>query len=178
MVMLTLEEKRVSQRQQKMRWYQRERTTKPKKAQVPDAPEVRASSRERTYSRSSEQRYQPNQEEEEPPELNRQVEKGNGRSRSSGGAVRSDRTSRVRAGREKRECGRSVSATSVGRTTSGTMAKRNDQRKNQQTQKRFRHKCRAYKYRKNDDAKGEKEIKLIKGMGRGGRAAIERNAIA
>jgi hypothetical protein len=57
---------------------------KPKKAQVPDAPEVRASPRERTYSRSSEQRYQPNQGEEELPELNRQVEKENGRSRSSG----------------------------------------------------------------------------------------------
>jgi hypothetical protein len=53
------------------------------------------------------------------------------------------------------------------------MAKWNDQRKNQQAQKRFRHKCRAYKYRKNNDAEGEKEIKLIKGMGRGRRAAIE-----
>lgn len=53
------------------------------------------------------------------------------------------------------------------------MAKRNSQRKYQQMQKRFRHKCQAYKYRKNNDAEGEKEIKLIKGMGRGRRAAVE-----
>lgn len=53
------------------------------------------------------------------------------------------------------------------------MTKWNNQREYQQTQKRFRHKCRAHKYRKNDDAQGEKEIKLIKGMGRGWHTAIE-----
>jgi hypothetical protein len=83
-------------------------------------------------------------------------------------AVCSGRTPEVRISREKRVRGRSESATSVGGTTSSAMAKWNNQRKYQQAQKRFRHKCRAYKYRKNNDAEGEKEIKLIKGMGAGG----------
>ncbi len=114
--------------------------------------------------------YQLNRNEGELPEMNRKVEKENGKSRSSrGGAAGSGRTTEVRTDREKRECGRSVYATSGGGTTSGAVAKWN----NQQPQKRFRHKCRAHKYRKNDDAQGEKEIKLIKGMGRGWRAAIE-----
>lgn len=56
--------------------------------------------------------------------------------------------------------------------------KRNRQRKYQQTQKRFQHKCRAHKYRKKDDAKGEKEIKLIKGMGASGMQPSKGNAVA
>lgn len=176
MVMLTPTEKRVTQRQQKIRRNQRERTTKPnrrrhkcpmhrKYVQVPE--------KELTPAVQS-RRHQFKREEGELPEVNRQVEKENGKSRSSrGDAVCSGRTPEVRNGREKRKCGRSVSATSVGGTTSGAMAKWNNQRKYQQTQKRFRHKCRAYKYRKNNGAKGKKEIKLIKGMGRGWRAAIE-----
>jgi len=64
----------------------------------------------------------------------------------------------VRTSREKRERGRSVSATSVGGTISGAMAKWNNQRKYKQTQKRFRHKCRAHNYRKNNGAKGKKKL--------------------
>lgn len=111
----------------------------------------------------------------ETPEMIRQVEKENGKSRSSrGGASGSDKTVEVRTGREKRERGRNVHATSVGGTTGDGMAKWNNQRKNQQSQKRFRHKCRTHKYRKNNDAEGEKEIKLIKGMRGGRREAIEK----
>jgi hypothetical protein len=51
MVMLTPAEKRESQRQQKTVWNQRENNqAKPKKAQVPDAPEAHAGARGRTYA--------------------------------------------------------------------------------------------------------------------------------
>lgn len=117
--------------------------------------------------------------------MDRQVEKENGRSRSSKGrAACSGRTPEVRTDGSKRERGRSVSATSVGGTTSEQAnkrrrgGKRNLQRKYQQTQKRFQHKCRAHKSRKKDGAKGEKEIKLIKGMGTSGMQPSKGNAVA
>lgn len=51
MVMLTPAEKRESQRQQKTAWNQRENNqAKPKKAQVPDAPEAHAGASGRTYA--------------------------------------------------------------------------------------------------------------------------------
>lgn len=97
---------------------------KQKKPQVPDAPQVHATSRERTYTRNSTQAQQLNQQQGELPELKRQVEKENGESRSrKGDTVCSGRTLEVGISRMKRDSGRSASATSVGRTTSGAMAK-------------------------------------------------------
>ena len=59
--------------------------------------------------------------------MDRQVEKENGRSRSSKGrAACSGRTPEVRTDGSKRERGRSVSATSVGGTTSEQAAPRGE----------------------------------------------------
>lgn len=86
MVMLTLAEKRVSQRQQKTQWYQRERQP----SQTKEGTSARCTGSTCRLQRKNlhpqfRGRHQFNREEGELPEMDRQVEKENGRSRSSGG---------------------------------------------------------------------------------------------
>jgi hypothetical protein len=84
MVMLTLAEKRVSQRQQKMRRYKRERTTKPNRSRhkcQTHQKYVQVPEKELTPAIPSRNLFKQN--ERELPEMIRQVEKENGISRSS-----------------------------------------------------------------------------------------------